>query len=69
MLIYLIRHGETASNVARILQTPDIPLSATGIRQAELVARRLAAVHSTLVRVLSRRLYGLAVWAASTRCC
>ena len=42
MLIYLIRHGETASNAARILQTPDIPLSAIGIRQAELLARRLA---------------------------
>lgn len=42
MLIYLIRHGETASNAARILQTPEIPLSDTGIRQAELLARRLA---------------------------
>lgn len=42
MLIYLIRHGETASNAARILQTPDTPLSDTGMRQAELLARRLA---------------------------
>lgn len=42
MLIYLIRHGETASNAARILQTPEIPLSERGVRQADLLARRLA---------------------------
>jgi 2,3-bisphosphoglycerate-dependent phosphoglycerate mutase len=42
MLIYLIRHGETASNAARILQTPEIPLSEHGMRQADLLARRLA---------------------------
>ena len=42
MLIYLIRHGETASNAARILQTPDTPLSDIGLRQAGLLAQRLA---------------------------
>jgi 2,3-bisphosphoglycerate-dependent phosphoglycerate mutase len=42
MLIYLIRHGETASNAARILQTPEIPLSEHGLRQADRLARRLA---------------------------
>lgn len=43
MEIYLIRHGETASNAARIVQTPEIPLSERGLKQAELLSRRLAA--------------------------
>ncbi len=42
MAIYLIRHGETDSNAARVVQTPETPLSARGIAQAELLARRLA---------------------------
>jgi broad specificity phosphatase PhoE len=40
--IYLLRHGETASNAARIFQMPDAPLSERGIAQAERVAQRLA---------------------------
>jgi broad specificity phosphatase PhoE len=40
--IYLVRHGETASNAARVFQTPDTPLSERGIAQAERLARRLA---------------------------
>jgi probable phosphoglycerate mutase len=40
--IYLIRHGETAGNAGRIVQRPDIPLSARGEAQAEALARRLA---------------------------
>ena len=40
--IYLIRHGETASNAARVVQTPETPLSARGRAQAERLARRLA---------------------------
>ncbi|HKC50088.1 MAG TPA: histidine phosphatase family protein [Myxococcota bacterium] len=42
MSILLVRHGETASNAARILQTPDIPLSPRGIAQADRLAARLA---------------------------
>jgi broad specificity phosphatase PhoE len=42
MAIYLIRHGETDSNAARVVQTPDVPLSARGLAQAERLARRLA---------------------------
>lgn len=42
MAIFLIRHGETASNAARIVQTPDTPLSPRGVAQAERLARRLA---------------------------
>jgi broad specificity phosphatase PhoE len=43
MSILVIRHGETPSNAARILQTPDMPLSALGSAQAIALARRLAA--------------------------
>ena len=51
MAIFLIRHGETASNAARILQTPEIPLSARGIEQAERLAARLAPLG--VARILS----------------
>lgn len=44
MSILLIRHGETASNAARIVQTADTPLSPHGLAQAERLAQRLAAV-------------------------
>lgn len=40
--IFLIRHGETDGNAARIVQLPDAPLSARGVAQAERLARRLA---------------------------
>ena len=43
MSIYLIRHGETEWNAARIVQTPEVPLSERGIAQADQLARRLAA--------------------------
>src|SRR5262245_16643661 len=43
MAIYLIRHGETVGNAARIVQRPDSPLSPRGIAQAERLARSLAA--------------------------
>ena len=46
-VIFLIRHGETAGNAARIVQRPDIPLSERGIAQAERLARRLARVGIT----------------------
>jgi len=49
--IYLIRHGETALNAARILQPPGTPLSERGVAQASRLARRLA--RSGLVRILS----------------
>jgi broad specificity phosphatase PhoE len=40
--IYVVRHGETPGNAARVFQTPETPLSARGVRQAERLARRLA---------------------------
>ncbi len=42
MPVLLIRHGETALNVARVLQPADTPLSARGFAQAAAVAQRLA---------------------------
>jgi broad specificity phosphatase PhoE len=41
MLLYLIRHGETALNVARVLQPADTPLSSRGLAQAAALVRRL----------------------------
>ncbi|MDG2303349.1 MAG: histidine phosphatase family protein [Candidatus Binatia bacterium] len=41
--ILIIRHGETASNAARIVQTPETPLSERGSDQARRLAERLAA--------------------------
>ncbi len=40
--IYLVRHGETASNAARVFQTPETPLSQRGIDQSARLAARLA---------------------------
>ena len=51
MAIYLIRHGESVSNAARIVQLPDVRLSPAGIEQAERLARRLADVG--IARILS----------------
>ncbi len=41
MAILLIRHAETPSNAARVLQTPGTPLSDRGREQAQRLARRL----------------------------
>lgn len=40
-LLYLIRHGETPLNAARVLQPADTPLSARGLVQAQALAQRL----------------------------
>jgi broad specificity phosphatase PhoE len=50
-VIFLIRHGETVGNAARIVQVPDSPLSPNGVAQAERLARRLAA--AGVARILS----------------
>jgi probable phosphoglycerate mutase len=49
MAIFLIRHGETALNAARVVQTPDTPLSPLGLTQAEALGRRLAEAGVTTV--------------------
>ncbi len=40
MTIYLVRHGETALNAARVLQPEDTPLSQTGQAQARALTDR-----------------------------
>ena len=50
-MIFLIRHGETVGNAARIVQLPDSPLSPRGVAQAERLARRLAP--AGVARILS----------------
>jgi broad specificity phosphatase PhoE len=42
MSLWLVRHGETALNAARVLQPADTPLSAHGLRQADALAERLS---------------------------
>ena len=42
MSIFVIRHGETPGNAARVVQTADTPLSPRGLGQADQLARRLA---------------------------
>lgn len=44
MTLYLIRHGETALNLARIVQPADTPLNERGHAQAAALARRLATI-------------------------
>ncbi len=43
MTILLVRHAETDGNAARILQRPEVPLNARGLRQAGHLAQRLSA--------------------------
>ncbi len=50
-MIYLIRHGQTTGNAARVVQTPDTPLSEHGHWQARQLGKRLAG--SGLRRILT----------------
>jgi len=50
-MILLVRHGETPSNAARVVQTPDTPLSARGVEQARRLATRLASL--SVARILA----------------
>ena len=47
MTILLIRHGETALNVSRVLQPADTPLGTRGIAQAEALGARLVSMNVT----------------------
>jgi len=44
-VLLIVRHGETASNAARIVQVPETPLNERGMAQAERLAARLAERH------------------------
>jgi probable phosphoglycerate mutase len=50
-VILLVRHGETASNAGRIVQTPETPLSSRGAQQADRLAVRLKSL--SVSRILS----------------
>jgi broad specificity phosphatase PhoE len=54
MSIYLLRHGETALNVARVLQPANTPLSPRGTAQASALAERMRRVG--LVGIVSSHL-------------
>ncbi|MDR3414741.1 MAG: histidine phosphatase family protein [Nevskia sp.] len=49
MSIFLVRHGETEQNAARVVQVPESPLSALGRAQAERLARRVAGLGVTRI--------------------
>ncbi len=63
MSIFLIRHGETASNRDRVVQVPETPLSARGHAQAERLAARLA--NAGIVRIVASDLTRAAMTAAA----
>jgi broad specificity phosphatase PhoE len=65
MWIFLIRHGETASNAARIVQTPETPLTERGLAQVDRLAQRLA--EQGVASILSSDLPRAAVTAARLR--
>lgn len=44
-VLLIVRHGETASNAARVVQMPDTPLNERGVGQAERLASRLVEHH------------------------
>lgn len=48
-VIWLIRHGETDANAARVVQRPEVALSARGRRQADRLAARLGGAPVRLV--------------------
>lgn len=49
MTILWLRHGETALNVARVMQPADTPLSERGLQQARAAAARLAALRPAAI--------------------
>lgn len=49
MTVYLVRHGETPLNAAKIFQHPDTPLSERGVAQAQKAAERVAACDITAI--------------------
>lgn len=49
MTILWLRHGETALNVARVMQPAETPLSERGLAQARAAAARLAALRPAAI--------------------
>ncbi len=65
MAIFVIRHGETVWNAARIVQLPTTPLSPRGMAQAERVAERLA--RAGVARIVTSDLARAAMTAEAVR--
>ncbi|HIF20390.1 MAG TPA: hypothetical protein EYQ27_00445 [Gemmatimonadetes bacterium] len=59
VMIYLIRHGQTAYNAAAVIQPADTPLNERGLDQADRLAARLGAlgVAHVLASDLPRAVY------------
>ena len=49
MKLYLVRHGETDANRLGLSQSPKTPLSEDGLKQAKIVARRLAGIKIDII--------------------
>jgi broad specificity phosphatase PhoE len=66
--VFLVRHGETSLNVARILQPADTPLSVRGVAQAQSLAWRLKAmnVNAIISSDLPRALHTAQLISAAT---
>jgi len=41
-VVYFVRHGQSADNIAPVFQSPDSPLSEEGLKQAERIAQRVS---------------------------
>lgn len=41
-IVYFVRHGQSADNVAPVFQSPDSPLNEKGLQQAERIADRVS---------------------------
>jgi len=63
--LYLIRHGETVGNAARIVQLPDAALSPRGVEQARRLGERLAS--AGIARILASDLTRAAATAEALR--
>jgi broad specificity phosphatase PhoE len=49
-IVYFVRHGQTAANAGSIIQGhTDVPLDETGLKQADIVAKRLSNTHFDVI--------------------
>jgi len=49
MILYLVRHGESEANKTDSYHFPDTPLSETGLKQAEILAKRVQSLPISLI--------------------
>ncbi len=54
MLIYFVRHGESEGNKGGFHHHPNTPLTKVGIKQAEVLAKRLSGIHFDLIYASSQ---------------